>query len=91
MIYMHDADARQHEIADTLSKLARQELQPSIKASTGRSGGKRSGTQHFLRMVRVRLRIGSLRCVSQGSATSSVRLGAFCRRSPAWPCTQLTA
>jgi hypothetical protein len=28
MIYMHGADARQHEIADTLSKLARQALQP---------------------------------------------------------------
>ena len=41
MIYMHGADARQHEIADTLSKLARQELQPSAKTSTGRSGGKR--------------------------------------------------
>jgi len=46
MIYMHGADARQHEIADTLSKLARQELQPSAKASAGRSGGKRTGTQH---------------------------------------------
>jgi hypothetical protein len=44
MIYLHGADARQHEIADTLSKLARQELQPSAKVSTGRSGGKRSGT-----------------------------------------------
>jgi len=31
MIYMHGADARQHEIADTLSKLARQGLQPSTK------------------------------------------------------------
>ena len=45
MIYRHGADARQHEIADSLSKLARQELQPRAKASTGRSGGKRSGTQ----------------------------------------------
>jgi hypothetical protein len=45
MIYMHGADARQHEIADTLSKLARQKLQPSAKASTGRSGEKRSGTR----------------------------------------------
>jgi hypothetical protein len=45
MIYVHGADARQHEIADTLSKLARQELQPSAKAPTGRPRGKRSGTQ----------------------------------------------
>jgi len=45
MIYRHGADARQHEIADSLSQLARQELQPSAKASTGRSRGKRSGTQ----------------------------------------------
>jgi hypothetical protein len=49
MIYMHGADARQHEIADTLSKLARQELQPRPKASTSRSGGKRSGTQRHER------------------------------------------
>jgi hypothetical protein len=42
---MHGADARQHEIADILSKLARQELQSSAKSSSGRSRGKRSGTQ----------------------------------------------
>lgn len=35
MIYMHGADARQHEIADTLSKLARQELQPSAAELLG--------------------------------------------------------
>jgi hypothetical protein len=45
MIYTHGSDARQHEIADTLGQLARQELQPSAKASTGRPRGKRSGTQ----------------------------------------------
>ena len=45
MIYMHGNDARQHEIADTLSKLVRQELRPSTKAAPGRPGGKRSGTQ----------------------------------------------
>lgn len=39
MIYMHGSDARQHEIADTLSELARQELQPSAKTSPGRPGG----------------------------------------------------
>jgi hypothetical protein len=39
MIYMHGSDARQHEIAGTLNKLARQELKPSAKASTGRPRG----------------------------------------------------
>ena len=32
MIYIHGSDARQHEIADTLSQLARQELDPVLKA-----------------------------------------------------------
>jgi hypothetical protein len=44
MIYIHGSDARQHEIADTLSQLARQELDPVLKAAPARSGGKRSGT-----------------------------------------------
>ena len=35
-------DARQHEIANTLSKPAQLERQPSAKASTGRPRGKRS-------------------------------------------------
>jgi len=45
MIYIHGSDARQHEIADTLSQLARQELDPVLKALPARPGGKRSGTQ----------------------------------------------
>jgi len=46
MIYIHGSDARQHEIADTLSQLARQELDPVLKAPPpARPGGKRSGTQ----------------------------------------------
>jgi integrase len=45
MIYLHGSDARQHEIADSLSKLAREELKRGSKG-TGRQGsGKRSGTQ----------------------------------------------
>jgi hypothetical protein len=60
MIYMHGADARQHEIADTLSKLAQQELQPSAKASTGRSGGKRSGTQPARRSKRALMVLAGL-------------------------------
>jgi hypothetical protein len=35
MIYMHNADARRHEIADTLTQLARQELQPSAAELLG--------------------------------------------------------
>jgi hypothetical protein len=45
MIYMHGADARQREIADTLSKLARQELKTSAKGASNRLRGKRQGTQ----------------------------------------------
>jgi integrase len=45
MIYLHGSDARQHAIADSLSKLAREELKRGSKG-TGRQGsGKRSGTQ----------------------------------------------
>ena len=32
MIYMHDSDARQHEIAATVSNLGRQELRPKAQA-----------------------------------------------------------
>jgi integrase len=41
MIYLHGSDARQHEIADSLSKLAKQ----GRKAGTKRKTGKRTGTQ----------------------------------------------
>jgi integrase len=41
MIYLHGSDARQHEIADSLSKLARAEL----KRGSKRTAGKSSGTQ----------------------------------------------
>jgi hypothetical protein len=42
---VHGSDARQQEIADSLSKLAREELKRGSKG-TGRQGsGKRSGTQ----------------------------------------------
>jgi len=42
MIYLHGSDAREHEIADSLSKLAREELRRGSKRTPG---GKRSGTQ----------------------------------------------
>jgi integrase len=41
MIYQHGSDERQHQIADTLSQMAQDEL----KRGTKRGGGKRSGTQ----------------------------------------------
>ena len=44
MIYLHGSDARQHEIADSLSKLAREELKRAASARR-RAGEKRSGTQ----------------------------------------------
>jgi hypothetical protein len=42
MIYLHGSDARQHQIADSLSKLAREELKRGHKP---KASGKRSGTQ----------------------------------------------
>jgi integrase len=42
MIYLHGSTARQHEIADSLSKIAREELKRGSKRP---ASGKRSGTQ----------------------------------------------
>jgi hypothetical protein len=42
MIYLHGSDARQHQIADTLSKLTREELKRGSKRTPA---GKQSGTQ----------------------------------------------
>lgn len=42
MIYLHGSTARQHEIADSLSKIAREELERGSKRP---ASGKRSGTQ----------------------------------------------
>jgi hypothetical protein len=49
MIYMHGSDARQHEIADTLSELAQQELKTSPKAASDRPRGKRSDAPMFVK------------------------------------------
>jgi hypothetical protein len=45
MIYLHGSDARQQQIADTLSKLARDELRRGASGKSGQPGRKRSGTQ----------------------------------------------
>jgi integrase len=45
MIYLHGSDARQHEIADSLSKLAREELKRGSKGTERRGSARRSGTQ----------------------------------------------
>jgi hypothetical protein len=68
MIHIHGNDARQHEIADTLSQLARQELDPVLKAAPARPEGKRSGTQ--------RVRKG--RRASRGSCQGLSVLGLTC-------------
>jgi integrase len=39
MIYLHGSEARQHEIADSLSRLARQELKRGSKRGSGRASG----------------------------------------------------
>jgi hypothetical protein len=45
MVYLHGNDERQHQIADTLSKLARDELKQGSKRPGSQAAGKRSGTQ----------------------------------------------
>ncbi len=49
MIYLHGSDARQHQIADSLSKLARDELRRSGTAKAGKPARKPSGTQRARR------------------------------------------
>jgi hypothetical protein len=44
MIYLHGSDARQHEIADSLSRLAREQLNQGSKPSSGHASRRRSGT-----------------------------------------------
>jgi hypothetical protein len=45
MVYLHGSAERQHQIADTLSKLARDELKRDSNRQDGQAAGKRSGTQ----------------------------------------------
>jgi len=45
MIYLHGSDARQHEIADSLSQLAREQLGRGSKRADGQPSRRRSGTQ----------------------------------------------
>ncbi len=45
MIYLHGSDERQHQIADSLSKLATEELKRGSKRQGGQASAKRSGTQ----------------------------------------------
>ena len=44
LIYLHSSDARQRQIADTLSKLATAELKRATRRQDGRSA-RRSGTE----------------------------------------------
>jgi hypothetical protein len=45
MVYSHGSAGRQHQIADTLSKLARDELKRGSRRQDGQAAGKRSGTK----------------------------------------------
>ncbi len=45
MIYLHGSNARQQEIADQLSKLAREELKRGSGAQVGQAASRRSGMQ----------------------------------------------
>jgi hypothetical protein len=45
MVYLHDSGARQHQIAKTLSDLAKDELKQASVPKGTRAAAKRSGTQ----------------------------------------------
>ncbi len=45
MIYLHGSDERQQQIADTLSKIVRDELRRGSQRQGAPASGKRSGTQ----------------------------------------------
>ena len=45
MIYLHGSDARQHQIADSLSKLARAELKRASTRKDSQTTGQPPGTQ----------------------------------------------
>jgi hypothetical protein len=45
MVYLHGSDERQHQIADALSKLSRDELKRGSKRQDGQATGKLTGTQ----------------------------------------------
>ena len=45
MVYLHGSDARQHQIAQTLSDLAKDELKQASAPKATRAAAKRSGTQ----------------------------------------------
>ena len=44
LVYLHSSEERQHQIADTLSKLATEELKRDSKRQGGESTTRRSGT-----------------------------------------------
>jgi hypothetical protein len=49
LVYLHGSDARRQAIADTLSQLARDELEQGKAAKPGRGARKPSGTQRARR------------------------------------------
>jgi len=61
MIYLHGSDARQHEIADSLSRLAREQLHRSSKPSGSQASRKRSGTKPETSLVKVNCQTPDMR------------------------------
>ena len=53
MIYLRGSDARQHEIADSLSKLARAQLNRGSQGSVNQADRRRSGTQPETSLVKI--------------------------------------
>jgi integrase len=49
MVYLHGSAERQHQIADALSKLARDELKRGSKRQDGEAAGKRSDAPMFVK------------------------------------------
>jgi integrase len=68
LVYLHSSEERQHQIADTLSKLAAEELKRGSKRQGGESTTRRSDTQRArlalapIRMSRRRLPSAAWRC-----------------------------
>jgi hypothetical protein len=53
MIYLHGSDARQQQIADTLSKLTRDELRRGASGESGQPGRKRSGARPEASLLKI--------------------------------------
>ena len=75
MVYLHGSDERQHQIADTLSKITRDELKRGSKRLDGQASERRSGMQSEAGLVKIiyRIREVASELSIPGSAPSATR------------------